>query len=314
MDLGSAIVALMMVVLLKPAVMILGLRLVLRLRPAIGRAPSRSPVYAIAPEDLADARVVFWALAVFFASECMCGVEVYVVVGSSPVFSALHASLSALGMGLTGLAVARVVDRKVLRYADPGCAAARLCRGCTVQTPLGCKLRGVLELASGLAAFAAIAPFFASVKEMAADTGRWELPFPSLNAWYDAHVVPRLVATLPGYSPHGVGFSMQASELVLEYRVIPGLALALFVVAFVAARARREAVAVRVLAFGLGLVVYSLLELVLYDVTGDVILGSLGHELTELWFVVFAGEALRRTYGAEAAPPRPPQALRVVAA
>ena len=312
MDLGSALVVVLMVVFLKPAVMILGLRLIVRLGRALRGVAGAA--YTVPRDEVDDLRLFWWSLAVFFVSECMRGVEVYVIVGSSPVFSALHASVSALGMGLCGLGLARLFDRKVLRFAEPGCAAARLCHGCTLKAPAGCKLRGVVELFAGLAALAALAPFFASAKSMAADTSRWQLPFPALNAWYDARVVPRLMATIPGYQPHGVGFEMQGTELLIEYRLVPGAALVLCVAALVLARARREALAVRLLSFGLGLLVYALLELVLYDVTGDVLLGSLGHELTELWFVVFSGALLARTYGVEPGVERERVALRTVAA
>jgi hypothetical protein len=53
------------------------------------------------------------------------------------------------------------------------------------------------------------------------------------------------------------------------------------------------------LAFSAGLLCYSYFELVLYRGTGDVFIGSLGHELGELWFVLITAEFLRRTFPPE---------------
>lgn len=308
MDLGSVFVAFLMAGLIKPTVMIVGLLLVVRLGRSLWPRPGRTPWLVIPADDHGDVRVLWWSLAVFFASECMCGVEVYGIGRSSGTFSALHASVSAAGMGIFGLAFARFLDHKLLRFAEPRCAANRICRGCTVQTPAGCKMRGMLQLVLFFGAFTALAPLWASTESIAVDTSRYELPFTGWNAWYDATIVPWLFAHVPGYEPHAATYPMQASELIVEYRVVPLLALALVLVAFGLVRAGQEARGVRVAAVGLGMLSYSILEVVLYDVTGDVILGSLGHEVAELWFVIFVRALLLRTYArgaaAEAEPAR----------
>lgn len=83
---------------------------------------------------------------------------------------------------------------------------------------------------------------------------------------------------------------------MLEWRVVPLVAFALAGVAFHQARARREARAQTLLAVAAGLLSYSYLELVLFAATRDPIIGGLGHEAVELWFLLVTAELLRRAY------------------
>lgn len=89
--------------------------------------------------------------------------------------------------------------------------------------------------------------------------------------------------------------------LWLEFRAVPAVALLLAVASIALAVRRREVAAARVLAASLGVLSYSYFEVVLYRVTGDALLGSLAHEVVELWFLVFLAELLRRCFPGRAA-------------
>ena len=53
------------------------------------------------------------------------------------------------------------------------------------------------------------------------------------------------------------------------------------------------------MALAAGLLTYVYFEIVLYRATGDVLFGSLAHEVGELWFLVATAELLRRSFGAQ---------------
>ena len=42
------------------------------------------------------------------------------------------------------------------------------------------------------------------------------LPFDSLNAWFDATMVPWMIANIPGYDPSGKAFFIPEAELIIE--------------------------------------------------------------------------------------------------
>lgn len=314
MDLGAGLIAILTALVVKGAVLILGARILFRLYKSVYREHSKKLWLLLPPDDLPEVKVLWWSLILFYISEITCGVEVYVILRSSAVFSGIHGITSGLGMGLFGLGLYGFVDRRFFRYGTTRCLANRICRGCTVEQEEGCKFRLVALLIATFAAMAAVAPFFVPVQRMYADTSRYILPFPSLNAWYDGTVVPWLVAHVPGYTPSGIAYYLPASELFIEYRIEPAIAMACAIAAIVLLRRSRYHAGMSALAFGAGMLCYSYLEMVLYRVTGDVLLGSLGHEVVEFWFLVFTAEFLQRTFGERrAASPQasPPSALPV---
>ena len=302
MDLGAALLGLLTGVLVKLTVMFLAGRLIARVYRATHARP-RGKLWLLLPrESLPGIRVLWWALVLFGVSELTCGIEVYVLSGSSAVLAGIHAVTSGLGMGLFVLGGYLYFDRAVVRYGGPRCALNRICGGCTFTEPAGCRYRVALVLFGVLVALAAIPPFFAPTEKMVASTADYLLPFPTLNAWGDASVVPRLQAIRP-YDRTGAAFYLPHAELVIEYRVLPAVALLLAVAASALLQARREHLGLRALMLGSGVLAYVYFELVLYRVTGDVMIGSLGHEIVELWFLVVTAEVLARTFS-----PAPPQA------
>lgn len=301
MDFGAALIALVTALVVKVAVMVFGGWLLYKLyRARQTEQPDR--LWILLPdEDQPEVRILWWSLVLFAIGELTCGVEVYVLFKSSPIFSACHAITSAFGMGLFALGAYLFLDKKLFRYGGRGCIGNRICKGCTIAEDDGCKFRTLMTLIAVFVVLVAIAPFFTSTERMFADMKRWALPFASWNTWYDGTVVPWLVANVEGYDPTGVAFSLPPSMLVIEFRILPALALALAAASIPLARSGREPLATKLLVFATGVLSYSYFELVLYRVTGDVLLGSLAHEIVEFWFLIVVAEFLRRSFPPEVA-------------
>lgn len=303
MDLGSALMALLIGVVFKGAVIGVGGWLLLRLYGATYGQPRR--LWLLLPtESVPEIRILWWSLLLFFFSELTCGIEIYVLFRSNPVLGAFHALTSAAGMGLFALGFYRFLDRKLLRFGGNGCLVNRICRGCPVLEGMRCKFRLATLLLATFVAMATAAPMFASTARMTADTRRYMLPVPAWNAFYDERIVPWLMAHYP-YQPSGAAYFIPSSVLGIEYRMLPALALALEIGAIVLLLRDVLGAGVRMLVGGLGVLCYSYFELVLYRGTGDVILGSLGHEMAEFWFLVFTAELLRRSFPTARTAPAP---------
>jgi hypothetical protein len=296
MDLGAGLLAILTAVVVKGVVMLLAAVLVARVFRATHAPAPRRLWLLVPPEARREARVLSWALVCFAASELTCGVEIYVLTRSSAWVDGVHGILSAAGMALFALGAYRVLDRQVVRFATPECAARRMCGACTVRTPEGCKLRVALSLGASFVVLAALFALLAPTTRMDADLHRFALPFPALNAWYDRVVVPWLSAHVRDYEPTGQAYFFPASVFVLELRVVPLAVAALASYAVASLAAGRLARGVDALLIAAGALGYVYFEIVLYRGTGDLLLGSLGHEVGELWFLLFAAELLRRAY------------------
>jgi hypothetical protein len=246
---------------------------------------------------LPERRELRWlvaSLTLFGFSEFICAVEMYFVRLPAPVLDGFHSVSSALGMGLFGLWLFSYVDRKFLQFAQAACLLNRACAGCTVAAPAGCKMRNLLLLFAVAMALGAAPAFLASADRLGVDAARLALPFPALNAWYDQVVVPWVHAQVPDNDPNAVSYFIPASTLMLELRWIPAAVVAAAALAFGLFAARREVSGLRALAFAAGVLAYVYLELAVYSATREPVLGSLLHELAELWFLVATAELLRR--------------------
>lgn len=299
MDLGATLMALLAGLFVKGVVMFLGARLLWQLHRTTRGASSapRRPWLLVPEEDRPDVHILWVSLASFVLSELLCGVEAYILFASSAVISVLHTLLSSLGMGLFGWGLLAVLDRRMVRFASNGCQGNRICRGCTILEPAGCKLRSLFLYIATFIAFASLAPLFVSTERVNADVTRYVLPLPAVNAWYDSTVVPWIQSVMgERYQKNGAAYYLPESMLVLEYRVLPLIAFLASILAIALLRGRREAEGLRALAFAAGVLCFVLLELVVYAATRDVIFGSLGHEAAELWFLLVTVELLRRLY------------------
>lgn len=298
MDFGAALIALSSAWVVKVAVMALSAWLLWKLRGATHpKTPKR--LWLLLPrQDLPEVRMLWWALFLFFVSELTCGVEVYVLLRATPVLTTAHAATSAAGMALFAVGFYRFLDNRLFHFAAPRCLARRICLGCSVAQPEGCKFSTVLMLSSAFVALAALVPLFASTEPMVADPTRYVLPFPTINSWYDGTAVPWLAANIPGYQKDGAAYVIPRAMFVVELRVIPWAAFLFGAAGVWFALRRAVARAAHSVVLGVGVLAYVYFELVLYRGTGEALLGSLLHEVGELWFIVITAELLRRSFPA----------------
>jgi len=83
---------------------------------------------------------------------------------------------------------------------------------------------------------------------------------------------------------------------VIEFRILPAIALTLALAGIFLLRTQREVLGLRLTVFAFGILAYTYLEILLYPATKNVLMGSLGHETAELWFLVITAEFLRRSF------------------
>lgn len=294
MKLGVGLMALLIVVVVKGAVMILTARLLWKIHRS--RPPTAArPWLQVPAEHLPAIALLEWSLVFFAVSELTCAVEIYLLHESSPLLGGIHSLTSALGMALFGLSLYQLFDRKFFRYGKPACLANRICRGCTIETPAGCRFRPTLVVVAGAVLLAAVPAFVTPTAEFHSDGSRYMLPFESWNLWYDRVVEPWLIANTD-YDPDRVAYYMPETIQVIEWRLLPAAALGLALVAIVLLLRAREALGIKTLVFAAGLLGFAYFQLILYRGTGDIIFGALGHEAGELWFLVATAELLRSAF------------------
>ncbi|MDH5493557.1 MAG: hypothetical protein OEY14_16505, partial [Myxococcales bacterium] len=296
MDLGAALMALLTAGIVKVFVLLYGARLLLRLGQAQGAEPSRRLWLLIPESDRAEMRWLRASLILFFLSELICGVEVYVLLRSNPIVSCAHAITSAAGMGLFALGLYRVLDRRLIRFGQPRCHLQAICRGCTLEQPEGCKFVGLWSLGALFIALASLLPFFASTDRIVADMGAYALPFESWNRWYDGVAIPWMVENVQGYDRSGEAYHLPEEELILELRVLPLVSLLLSIGAAISLRRAQLERGISLLLFSAGMLGFVYFELVIYRATEELIIGSLAHELGEAWFLLATFLLLRRLF------------------
>ncbi|MBI5516209.1 MAG: hypothetical protein HY909_20660 [Deltaproteobacteria bacterium] len=304
MNFGAALVALGLALVLKVAVMVLGARLLVKVFRARHGAPPRRPWLLVPRRNTPEVRLLTWALVLFYVTELTCGIEIYVIFRSSPWLSSIHSVASGVGMALFALGLFEHLDRELLRFGQPSCLVNRVCRGCTLAEPEGCRMSALLLLLAGFVALAALPPFLASTEPMIADPRRWLLPFPALNAWYDHSFIPWVRSLLPGMDPTGGAYVIREVVNVLEFRVLPAAALVAAVGGVALLRRGSHRAGLRLTLAAAGVLAYVYLELITFRIHGDALAGGVMHEVAELWFLVVVAEYLTRSFG-ERPSPRP---------
>lgn len=304
MNLGAALLALTIALLLKLLVMVFGGRLLYRFfRSRFVSRPKRQ--WILLPErNSAEVRLLFWALIFFYLSEITCGIEIYVIFRSSPWLSGTHAFASAIGMALFVMGLWEHIDRELLRFGQPSCLLNRICKGCTIGGPPGCKFNTLALLVAAFVVLASLPPFLASTDQMVADPRRWLLPFPTLlNDWYDQSLQPWLRSRFPDMDLSGGAYYIYRVINVIEYRVLPAAALLLALAGLALQRLGRQRHGFILSAAASGVLGYVYLELVTTRLHGDALAGGVMHEVAEFWFLVVTAEYLMRAFGPRPASP-----------
>ena len=229
MDLGAALMGLLIVMVVKVAVMVLTAVLLVRLLK-VSRHDTEKLWLLIPKQHRPRLRTLTWGLVLFAVSELACGVEIYVITHSNAVLACLHSIASSLAMGLTAIGLFQLFDWKYFHFADGSapCIALKTCRECTKRQSGVCQYRPLLSMIAALLMLMTWPVFFTSTERLHADPGRYVLPFESLNRWYDEMVAARREANPSGDPADMAAFYLPEEMLFLEFRVLPILTVPSF--------------------------------------------------------------------------------------
>jgi hypothetical protein len=284
----------------KTAVMIYTGVLLLRVLSALrARASARWPGLG-EPAERASAQLLLWGLLAFGLSELTCGVEIYLVKAPLAYLRVVHSAASAVGAGLLLYAVLRLIDRRVLHVLDESgpCVAETHCKGCPRRSRGRCRFRPAIGWLLGFMAVMAVPLLFAPVAALTADPTAVPVPFEGLRTFFDESIVPAFQAMMPEWTPAELYFVIPEEMSFVEFRVLPlcGAALALTALGLLLfTRADRLAFLLTCLAAGaLG---FAYLEAVVYLIIPWVYVGSLGHEVAELFGLVLLTASLDQLVG-----------------
>lgn len=118
------------------------------------------------------------------------------------------------------------------------------------------------------------------------------MPFQGIHRLYELF----LAAISYSPAPLTTTFFVSKSTQVIDYRIIPAVSAVFIIVGIYWLIKNRGKNALISVCFGIGMLSYTYLELVTTQLTGDLIIGSLGHELAEFWFLLIVGEFLKRAF------------------
>ncbi|MBF0107078.1 MAG: hypothetical protein HQM16_17345 [Deltaproteobacteria bacterium] len=298
MYLGSALMAVFTVGIVKTAVMILSILLIYRTRRVLGGRPSDKLPLHIDQGDVRPLKILYYSFVLFFFSELCCSIEIYVFLGSSGVIGIMHSIFSAVSMGLFVAGLFCVLDKRLFCIFEPGkkCLGLKLCPRCSFHQDGFCHFGDFYRFILVFFILMSVPVLFASTGTIACDVIRYTLPFEGLNSFYDTVIMPYLVRLAPEYDHSGKAFVVTALQLLFEYRLIPLLALLLFATSFLLFEIKKQQMSVSVCCFAAGMLLFCYFQLMLDYVTGDIILGGLIHELAELWFLIVIVMVLKRVY------------------
>ncbi len=302
MDLGAALVGLFTVLVVKVAVMVIATRILLRLLGAVrGKSPLKL-ASSLKSAGLLEIRVIWTALLLFWLSEITCGVEISIIMKSSPVLGTIHSVNSSTGMGLFLVGSFLLLDNKLIHLFDDkkSCIGLPVCETCSFAAGRACNFELVFKFAIVLLSFACIPLLLASTEVQYANVSRYILPFESLNSYYDNTVVPIIRKYYSEYQPTGEVFHLPYAQLLTDYRISPLVVFALSIVAGVLLRFGRKLQSISVFLFAVGVLTFSYSQVILNLVTQYIMFGALMHELAELWFLILTAEVLRKVYIVEA--------------
>ncbi len=304
MALGSVILSLFISLGVKLWVTSISIWIVYQLGRATAPRGRRRHWVSIPDDQRGYLRIIWYSCVLFLISEITCGIEVWILLESSDPLTAIHSLASGLAIGLFAFGIFGYLDDNYFHLARRGkCFVASTCDKCTLGSSDRCKLGTIFQLLILFVPLAAVPPLLVSTAPNEVDLSQYQLPFESWNQWFDTSVVPWIYSVYPDYDPTGKDFTMPVIQQVMDFRVVPGLALVMGLVAIGLIRACRYSFGLRLGAAAMGVLSFSYLELIIYRTSTLVLLGALEHEVSELWFLIVLLVFLKRTF-----PPLPKEA------
>ncbi len=297
MDLGAALLGLLIVVVVKVLVMALTAVLLVRLLK-VSHCDTEKLWLLIPQQHRWRLRILTWGLILFAVSELACGVEIYVITRSNALLACLHSITSFAAMGLTAVGLLQLFDWKYLHFVDTAspCIALKTCGECTKRQSGVCRFSALPPVATGLLILMSLPVFFASTQRLHADPGFYALPIQSLNDRFDEMLAARQKANPSGTPAEVSAFHLPEEMLFLEFRVLPVLSVLLAAASIACFVARREDLGITVLLFAVGSQAYVFFEVMIYGLTQKPIFGFFLHESGELFFLAILSILLPRMF------------------
>ncbi len=298
MDLGSALVSLLIAMVIKIFVMIIATRLVLILLGAIRGKNYLKTEISLEQSEVFEIKILFFSLFLFWISELVCGIEMYIILQTHYLLKIIHVFSSAFGMGLFLIGIFLIIDKRVLHVfnQDKPCFAISVCKGCTYRQKEKCSFELMYKLMLVLLFIATIPIFYASTEVQFADIEKYKLPFESLNNYYDTVIIPFIQKIYTGYEPGGKDLYIPYAQVFSEYRIIPVLTIILCLSTGNLLYFKRMLYSICTALFAVGIIFFSYFQMLTNYVTQDSLLGALMHEIAELWFLLLTIDILKKLY------------------
>lgn len=249
-------------------------------------------------------RLIWLGLWSFFIGEMICAVESYVIFRISATLDILHSIFSASALALITLGLFDFFDRYYLHYinGEKPCFFIRFCEECPRKTRGKCKFHGVIIWSVILIILLSFAPLFSEVTEIKAYPADHQLPWQTLNDFYDQKLVPFLEKYIGGYSQSDLFLTISYESRFVLDRFFPWMALLVMIPGLILLLLNKADRWVVVLfSIGTGAIGFSYFEIILYKVNPYVFIGSVGEELAELAGLFLLMALLKQMRGKSAA-------------
>lgn len=299
MDLGATLLTMLVTVGLKVPVMIFSALLIYRMTTSARGALKESQWLVIPKNEIMGFNYLYWSLLLFFASEIFCGIETYILMHTHVMGRIFHALTSAGGMGLFAMGLFHTMNDRMIFYGKKRCVLNTVCKGCTIDDPMDCKIKPVMIIVGIALVAASLVCFFVSTEFMGVDTSKYTLPFASLNAWYDNILVPWLRSFDPNYRTIDKAVFLPTGAQLVDFVLLPIVTIVLTLtglILFLRRSVKAKIWGINFTLFALGVLAYAYYELVLNRGTNDLFVGALGHETGELLYLFFLAEYLKNLY------------------
>jgi hypothetical protein len=299
MDLGAALIAFIISVIFKLPIMIFTAMLLVKMYKIKHLKPLSKPWISVPNDQIENYNLLYYSLILFFWSELFCAMETYLLMQSNMYGRIFHGLTSALGMGLFAVGLFMLFNDRVPFYGKKKCALNQVCKGCTIQDEAGCKFHSTILFVLIFIVLACIPPLFSPINTMYANPSKFILPFTSLNNWYDHTLIPFLKFHDPHYKTIDVAFFLPETAQFVENKVFPIISLifaTIGLIGFSRFSYDKKILSLKISLFAFGFLSYTYFELILNRLTNDLFIGGLGHEISELFFLIFLAELLVRAF------------------
>lgn len=226
-------------------------------------------ILALIDQKSADLLTLQWGQIAFLAGEIFCALNFYLYRHGAILSEYLHSYGMALAFGLTSFAFLEAIDARFLRLSSSksACAALAVCGRCTRHDREGCKARTITRFVIPILAFLTLIPLLAPLQVDAYAVSIFGFPYSYTR--FDAYEI-------------------------YERRVLPGLALISFLLAWIPLWRNSEhpiPFATKIFACaGIGALGFSFFRLVLNAVFAqNLVWFEFWEETTELMFVAATG-------------------------